>query len=336
MTSVAIVVLNWNGFRDTEKCIDSLMLQTHKDFSIIIIDNGSIDESLEKLKQLEETHDKVTVIANRTNKGFAGGVNTGIRYALEKDFDSVALFNNDAIADKDWLLNLDKEMGRDGALVVTGLLLNMGGEKIDSTSEQYSVWGMPFPRSRGISTTHSPASGFVFGATGGASLYKTTLFKEIGLFDESFFAYYEDVDVSFRTQLAGHKVYFTNQAIAYHKQGATSKKIPGFTVYQTFKNIPLLYTKNVPAGLLFPIGIRLVLLYVLIFGNAIKNGTGIYAVKGWLASIGYFWTSAIWLRGSIQRRRKVPTSYINSIIVHDLPPEQTGLRRFRQFFTGKA
>ncbi|HEY8992733.1 MAG TPA: hypothetical protein VIM37_02675, partial [Candidatus Microsaccharimonas sp.] len=200
----------------------------------------------------------------------------------------------------------------------------------------YSTWGMPFPRNRGNEADEAPASGYVFSGSGGASLYKTALFKEIGLFDESFFAYYEDVDVSFRTQLAGHKVYFTNKAIAYHKQGATSKKIPGFTIYQTFKNIPLLYTKDVPAGLLLPIGIRLFLLYVLIFGNAIKNGSGAYALKGWLASIGYFWTSAIWLRRTIQKRRKVSTSYISSIIVHDLPPEQTGLRRFRQFFTGKA
>ena len=121
---------------------------------------------------------------------------------------------------------------------------------------------MPFPRNRGERTISSPESDFVCGATGGASLYKTSLFKEIGLFDESFFAYYEDVDISFRAQLAGHKVYFTNKAIAYHKQGATSSKIPGFTVYQTFKNIPLLYTKNVPSGLLLPIGVRLLLLYV--------------------------------------------------------------------------
>ena len=336
MPSVAIVVLNWNGFEDTEKCINSLLFQTHNDFSIVVVDNGSIDESLVKLKRLEMTYDKLTVIANRTNKGFAGGVNTGIKYALEKGFDSVALFNNDAIADKDWLLNLDKEMGRDDVSVVTGLLLSRDGKKIDSTSEQYSVWGMPFPRSRGISTAHAPASGFVFGATGGATLYDSGLFKEIGLFDESFFAYYEDVDISFRTQLAGHKVYFTNQAIAYHKQGATSSKIPGFTVYQTFKNIPLLYAKNVPVGLLLPIGARLLLLYVLFFGNAVKNGVGIPALKGWFASVRYFWTRSIWLRSTIQRNKKVSTSYINSIIFHDLSPVQTRMRKFRKLFTGKT
>lgn len=334
MTSVLIIILNWNGIQDTEKCLASLIHQTYKHFHILVIDNGSVDDSLPRLRQIEKRNDNISLAINKHNKGFAGGVNTGITYALNKGFDNVALFNNDAIADKEWLAELVK--ASDKATIITGLLVTSTGHKIDSTAEVYTSWGMPFPKNRGTEVTNSPESGFVFGATGGASLYKTALFKEIGLFDESFFAYYEDVDVSFRAQLAGHKIYYTSKAIAYHKQGATSKKIPGFTVYQTFKNIPLLYTKNVPAGLLFPIGVRLFLLYVLIFGNAVKNGAGIPALKGWLASIGYFWTRAIWLRSSIQRNKKVPTSYIKSIIVHDLPPEQTGLRKFRKVFTGKA
>ena len=336
MTRVLIVVLNWNGIKDTEKCLDSLLKQDYKHFNILVVDNGSIDGSLERLRQIEKKNDNISLAVNKTNKGFAGGVNVGIKYALKKEYDAVALFNNDAEADENWLSELVKGLNQKGTSISTGLLLHEDGKTIDSSGDYYSSWGMPFPRNRGNKTDEAAESGYVFSGSGGASLYRTGLFKEIGLFDESFFAYYEDVDVSFRTQLAGHKIYYTSKAIAYHKQGATSKKIPGFTVYQTFKNIPLLYTKNVPAGLLFPIGVRLFLLYVLIFGNAVKNGAGIPALKGWLASIGYFWTRAIWLRSSIQRYKKVPTSYINSIIVHDLPPEQTGLRKFRKVFTGKA
>lgn len=335
MTSVLIVVLNWNGIKDTEKCLDSLLNQSYGDFKILVVDNGSVDDSLERLRKIEKKNDTVSLVVNKHNMGFAGGVNTGIKFALEHNFDAVALFNNDAEADKDWLLELVKGLKNKNASAATGLLLHEDGQTIDSTGDYYSTWGMPFPRNRGDAKNLAPESGFVFSGSGGATLYKTSLFKEIGLFDESFFAYYEDVDVSFRAQLAGHKVYFTNKAIAYHKQGATSSKIPGFTVYQTFKNIPLLYTKNVPAGLLIPIGLRLWLLYVLIFGNAVKNGAGIPALKGWLASIGYFWTKSLWLRFAIQSKKKVPTSYINSIILHDLPPEQTGVRRFRKIVTGK-
>jgi GT2 family glycosyltransferase len=333
---VAVIILNFNGIRDTVACLDSMSDQSYKDYDVIVVDNGSSDNSRTVLDRYKEKHSKVSeVLYNVANLGFAGGVNTGIRRALELKYEYVALFNNDATADKKWLESLVQSSIKQKASIVTGLLLRENKETIDSTGEIYSLWGIPFSHLRDQAVALSPKSGYVFGATGGASLYKTSLFKDIGLFDESFFAYYEDVDISFRAQLAGHKVYFTDKAIAYHKQGATSKKIPGLTVYQTFKNIPLLFTKNVPAGLLLPIGIRLLLLYVLIFGNAVKNGSGKYALKGWLASIWYFWTRAIWQRIRIQARRKVSTNYIKSIIWHDIPPNQTGMRKFRQFFTGK-
>jgi GT2 family glycosyltransferase len=335
MTNVLVTILNWNGSTDTLNCIKSLKKQSYQDFKILLIDNGSRLVEYKKLSKLIDIPN-ITLVRKEKNLGFAGGVNVGIRHAIENKYEYVALFNNDAVADKDWLKNLvagfkDKE----SPSVVTGLLLHEDGKTIDSTGDYYSIWGMPFPRSRNDKTATAPDSGYVFSATGGATLYKTSLFKEIGLFDESFFAYYEDVDISFRAQLAGHKIYYTKDAVAYHKQGATSKKIPGFTVYQTFKNLPLLYIKDVPTGLLIPIGIRLFVLYCLFFGNSIKNGSGVYALKGWLASIWYFWTKALWDRFYIQSHKTVPTSYIKSLLWYDLPPDQTGMRKLRKKLTGK-
>lgn len=328
MTRVAIVVLNWNGFDDTKKCVDSLLSQNYSDLSVVVVENGSADGSTEKLRSLfkEQQYSRVIVLYNNKNLGFAGGVNTGINYALEEGFDAIALFNNDAIADKNWLSSLVSELS-DQKPIVTGLLLRKDGETIDSTGDFYSSWGMPFPRGRNKPVHEAPSSGFVFGATGGATLYKASIFKEIGLFDETFFAYYEDVDLSFRAQLAGHKVFYTDKAVAYHSQGATSSKIPGFTVYQTFKNIPLLFWKNVPRGLLFRIGHRLILLYTLIFLNSIKNGTGWYATKGVFASIWYFWTKALWRRLKIQSKKTVTNKYIWSTIYKGIPPEQTGMKK---------
>ncbi|MFZ1301780.1 MAG: glycosyltransferase family 2 protein [Candidatus Microsaccharimonas sp.] len=335
MPSTLIVVLNWNGSDDTIDCIESLSCQTFKDFQVLVVDNGSKQADYEQLLPLKKQK-FVTLIRNEKNLGFAGGVNTGISYAINNNYKFVALFNNDAVADKDWLKNLHKGFEvNDSISAVTGLLLHQDGKTIDSTGDYYSIWGMPFPRSRNDKTATAPDSGYVFSATGGATLYKTNLFKQIGLFDASFFAYYEDVDVSFRTQLTGHTIYYTNTALAYHKQGATSGKIPGFTVYQTFKNIPLLYIKDVPTSLLIPIGLRLFVLYCLIFGNAIKNGVGKYALKGWLASIWYFWTKALWDRFSIQAHKTVPTKYIKSLIYPDLPPDQTGMRKLRQRLINK-
>ncbi|MFZ1250259.1 MAG: glycosyltransferase family 2 protein [Candidatus Microsaccharimonas sp.] len=332
MTSVLVVVLNWNGIEDTKECLDSLFQQTYKDFQVAVVDNGSVDDSLAQLKPFEKAHSNLVVLKNSKNLGFDGGVNTGIKYAIKNGFDAVALFNNDAIANEDWLKKLVPHLKGDIG-IVTGLLLHRDGKTIDTTGDFYTTWGVPSPRYRGSSSDTIPESGYVFGASGGASLYSITMLKTIGLFDETFFAYYEDVDISFRAQLAGFKVFYTKDAIAYHKQGATSSKIPGFTVYQTFKNLPLLFWKNVPLELLVPIGARFLLVYTLIFGNAVKNRSGWPALKGWLASIWYFWVSALWLRFAIQRNKKVSSAYIDSILYHDIPPEQTGMRKFRQFFT---
>ena len=332
MTSILIVVLNWNGINDTEKCVASLIDQDYTDYKILIVDNGSRDDSVARIEKLvAKNPDRIVTIANEKNLGFAGGVNTGIKYALTHNFDAVALFNNDATADPRWLSSLEKKLTGETS-IATGLLLHADGKTIDSTGDFYSSWGIGFPRNRDQPVSAAPDSGYVFSASGGASLYKTALFEEIGLFDEKFFAYYEDTDISFRAQLAGHKICYTKDAIAYHEQGATSKKIPGFTVYQTFKNLPLLFWKNVPTKLLPKVGLRFILLYTLIFGNSIKNGVGLPALKGLLASIWYFWTSALWDRFDIQQRKKVSADYIWSILYHDLPPEQTGMRKFRDIF----
>lgn len=332
MTSVLIVVLNWNGIDDTEACVESLLTQTYENYKILIVDNASIDNSSERLKKLAAAHqEKISVLWNSKNLGFAGGVNTGIKYAIKHGFEAVALFNNDAIADTNWLKNLEKNLSNDVS-VVTGLLLHADGKTIDSTGDFYSSWGIGFPRNRNTKASEAPESGFVFSASGGASLYKTALFKEIGLFDDKFFAYYEDTDISFRAQLAGHAIYYEKSAVAYHKQGATSSKIPGFTVYQTFKNLPLLFWKNIPTALLIKVGSRFLLLYVLIFANAVKKGSGWPAFKGVLASIWHFWTTALWKRIKIQRNKKVSARHIWSLLYHDLPPEQTGMRKFRDRF----
>ena len=90
------------------------------------------------------------------------------------------------------------------------------------------MWGLAFPRDRDQPAEPVRQSGEVFAASGGASLFRTALFADIGLFDEEFFAYFEDVDLSFRARLAGHRVRYCADAVAYHDQGATSRTMSGF------------------------------------------------------------------------------------------------------------
>lgn len=335
MNSACIIVLNWNGIDDTIKSVDSLLLQTYDNFHILVIDNGSSDNSKDTLERYQKKHsDKVEAIYNPKNFGFAGGVNTGIEWALNSDYEYIALFNSDAVADKDWLKQLvtaikPKEVG-----ISTGLLLHADGKTIDTTGDWYSIWGLAYPRNRGKKASTAQKGGDVFGATGGASLYKTALFRDIGLFDEDFFLYYEDVDVSFRAQLAGWKVVYTPKAIGYHKQGAASNKVPGLALRHTFKNLPLLFIKNVPTKLLLPIGIRFYFAYFLIFWNAVAHGSGIPALRGALAGF-FLGFKKLPERWDIQRHKRVTTAYLKSILWNDLPPDQTGLRKLRKFFSGK-
>ena len=335
MNRVAIVVLNWNGADDTLQCVDSLLKQDYRKFHIVVIDNGSADDSPERLEDYRTKHaEEVTVLYNMRNEGFAGGVNTGIRWVMNNNFDAIALFNNDATADPAWLSKLVAVFDNASVGIATGLLLREGGATIDTTGEQYSKWGLPFPRSRNDRTELAPIDGVTFGATGGASLYRVDLFADIGLFDEDFFAYYEDLDVSFRAQLAGWEVAYTSEAVAYHKQGATSAKIPGFTTYQAFKNLPLLITKNVPLGLLPSVGVRFLLAYTLMFWKAVFHGKGRYALKGLLVHFMYIPKKLV-ERRHIQSHKKVSTDYIRSLLWNDLPPEQAGLRKLRRLFIGK-
>lgn len=316
--TVLFVILNFNGWEETLTCIDAVLQQTYKDFHILLIDNGSHNESLKKLAKFENNA-KITFVKQPKNLGFAGGVNVGINHAIDNDYEYVSLLNNDAIITKEWLSVLVSTLEKVGASSVTGLLLSGDGKKIESTGDSYSKWGLPFPRQRDEPVSKADDSGFVFGGTAGASVYKTSLFKDIGLFDEKFFAYFEDTDISFRAQLAGHTAYYEKTAIAYHDHGTTSSKMPGFTVYQTFKNLPVFFWKDVPPAMLFSIGIRFFACYGLMYVRAILRGQFFIATKGVLRSFGLL-PHALAQRWLIQRKRQVSLAYLNSVIYPDLPP----------------
>lgn len=325
MRKIVVVVPNWNGADSLASCLDSLQAQSLK-AHIIVVDNGSTDGSLELL----ERYSGVEVIKHDVNKGYAGGVNPGFRRAIELKAAYAAPFNNDAVADKDWLKTLaaylDKQP-RAGAAAPK--VLTADGKRLDSTGDLYTVWGLPYPRGRGETDTDKyDAQTDIFGASGAASLYRVAMLKEIGLLDEDFFAYYEDVDLSFRAQLAGWRVAFVPQSVVYHQIGGTSGKLKGFAAYQTLKNQPLLLYKNVPRQYLWRVGWRFTLAHTLFFLRAVSRGQGWPALKGDLKGT-YLLFKKSAERRRIQRGRHVSDEYIWGIMAHDLPPNARALRRLR-------
>ena len=334
MNRLAIIVLNWNGSDDAIECIESLTEQALKP-TIIIVDNNSSDNSVSVFEKYISIHkrEEITLIKNPRNLGFAGGINTGLVYARKQGFEYIGVLNPDAIADKKWCQALVDELSSQPKCgIATGILQRRNGKTLDTTGDFYTTWGLPGPRNRDEPIENAPDKpGEVFGATGGGAIYRAAMFDDIDMFDEDFFMYYEDVDLSFRAQLAGWKVRFTPKAIAYHKVGASSKKVPGLAVYNTFKNLPLVFIKNVPGRLFWYIGLRFFLTYWLIFASAVRHGNGWPALKGMLSSI-IRKPAAYKKRLTIQKNRKVSIDYIHSI-VHDGPlPNQTGLLKFKRFF----
>jgi GT2 family glycosyltransferase len=328
MSKIAVVIPNWNGADSLANCLNSLVSQSVK-LTIVVVDNGSSDESIEIVNKYKD----IVLIKHSVNKGFAGGVNPGFRYAIENSFDYVASFNNDAVADKNWLSELEKTLSNDQSIgIATCKLFNSDGSHLDSTGDYYTNWGLPYPRGRGETDIDKyDDQTDIFAASGGASLYRVEMIKAVGLFDEDFFAYYEDVDLSFRAQLAGWKVTYSPKAIAYHQISATSSKIKGFATYQTMKNLPLLLAKNMPRKYIYRVGWRFTLSHFLFFLRAISRGQVSAAVKG-----DYDGTRLLFgsfkKRRVIQRSRKVSNEYIWSIIVHDLPPNAKSLRTMRSYW----
>lgn len=327
---VIVVVPNWNGRSGLKPCLDSLLAQSQK-AHIKVVDNGSTDGSVEFI---EEHYPDIEIIRHDTNKGYAGGVNPGFRRAIETGSDYVAPFNNDAVADKDWLKNLSHYLDTNqGVGIATCKLMSSDGKYLDSTGDYYTSWGIPYPRGRGEPADdrydHTTA---VFGASGGASLYRVSMLMEIGLLDEDFFAYYEDVDLSWRAQLAGWKVAYVPASIAYHEISTTGKKIKGFFTYQTIKNYPFLLWKNVPFGLLPVILPRFYIAYLAFLAKAVATpGRRWPAFKGIVVSLCLLPKKLV-QRYKIQSKRKVDTDYIRSIITWDLPPNAYKLRSLRSFW----
>lgn len=322
-----VVVPNWNGEAWLRECLDSLLAQSVP-LTLVVVDNGSTDSSRDILDSYSE---KIVTIYRDQNYGFTGGVNPGIEYAIEHDHEAVALFNNDATADHDWLKCLQTELKGDTG-IVTCSLQTFDREMIDSTGESMTTWGLPYPRGRHTPVADSPQEPeFVFGASGGASLYSVPMLREIGTFDDDFFAYYEDIDISFRAQLAGWKVMLAPRAVAYHRIGQTSGKIKGFTTYQTLKNLPMVMRKNVPRGLRHIVYPRFALAYAMFYLSAVSRGDIAPATRGVFAYLKLLPKKGR-ERKTIQSGKKVSNEYILGIMTHDLPENSHKLRKLRAYW----
>ena len=311
--TISVVIPNWNGEGVILDCLKSIANQNLKPTEIIVVDNGSVDNSIELIKN---NYPGVVIIRNKKNLGFAEGVNIGIRAAKAK---YVFLFNNDAECEKDCLSELIKTATKEKSDITQAVILTANGKLIDSVGDEYSTWGLPYPGMRNQPATKLPnADQAIFSASGGASLYKMSLFDEVGYFDSSFFAYYEDVDISMRAQLMGKTIYLSSKAIVHHKMNYTADKIPGFGREMAIKNSIYLFWKNLPFPLILKVLPRSLYSNIRMTGAALTKGYSLAAIKAQLTALVNF-PSIIIKRRHIQSTKKISSAQFEHLLSKQNP-----------------
>ncbi|MEJ2748909.1 MAG: glycosyltransferase family 2 protein, partial [Anaerolineae bacterium] len=229
--TVAVVIANWNGRSWLQQCLPTLAAQTFKDFSIIVVDNGSTDGST---TWLAENWPEVKLLPQKKNLGFATANNIGIR-ATKSPF--VVLLNNDTLVDPGWLEALLTAVSEPDVGMAASCIVRWNQpDQLDSAGIVVDKAGIAWNRGWGQPATLASKPCFVFGPSAAAALYRRDMLDDIGLFDEDYFAYYEDVDLAWRAQRAGWHCRYTPDARVRHWHSATALKTPNYKNFLNGRN----------------------------------------------------------------------------------------------------
>ncbi len=217
-SEVGIVLLNWNGWRDTCACLESLQ-RLRSDFEVVVVDNASTDDSRTRIR---EAYPEVVVLETSRNLGFAGGCNTGIRHVLERRSDFVWLLNNDTSVDEDALRSLVDKAKANENLGAIGSAIYFGDRRAD-----LQAWGGGYINFWLGHSRHFlrpvPDEAIEF-ITGASMLVRREAIDDIGLLDERFFMYWEDADYCFRLRAAGWSLGVAGDSRIWHKGSASVGK----------------------------------------------------------------------------------------------------------------
>ena len=227
----------------TANCIESVIKCNYPNYEIILVDNES---DISKVS-IFMSRENIKTILNPKNEGFSKANNQGIEYALKNNFDYILLLNNDTVINNNLIDVLIKTIQVKKVYAVQPLILNHDGRKIWNGGGKINYFIGTFSSSKKAYDSFKLIEWF----TGCCCLFDSKLFKDIGKFDERFFAYYEDVDLSLRIKQSGYKIGFTSQTDLIHLESASSKletsnegSLNPFVHYLNIKNHILILRKH--------------------------------------------------------------------------------------------
>jgi GT2 family glycosyltransferase len=308
----SIIIVNTNELHHLKKCLPTLFQQKYNNYEVLIIDNASTDGSLDFVRK---EFPSVKVVENGCNLGYAGANNAGFRNATG---DYIAVLNPDTRVEPDWLHHLVFVLALDprAGLATPKILMMDDPSRINTCGNQITYTGLTFCRGLDQSADNFSEPEIVSAVSGAAFVIKRSVLEEIGGFDESFFIYYEDTDLSLRAWLAGYTCIYVPTSVIYHKYAF--KFHPRKCFYQE-RNRYYSLLKTLRWKTLFTLIPNLILAEFIAWGFALLNGPG--HLKGKFNS--YIWlfsnfNQIVEARRKTQKLRKVDDRIILSKFKHQI------------------
>ena len=250
--SVAVVILNWNGRKFLEQFLPSVTASTYANVQIIVADNASTDDSIEFLELM---YPKIGVIRNTANLGFAKGYNTAL---LLVKADYYVLLNSDVEVTPGWIEPIIDLMESDDKIAACQPKLLAWSDRqqfeyAGASGGWLDRFGYPFMRGRVFDICETDNGQYnnvqqCFWASGAALFVRADAYHETGGLDEFFFAHQEEIDLCWRLQLAGYKIFVEPASIVYHVGGGTLARENPRKTYLNFRNNLIMIAKNLPLG----------------------------------------------------------------------------------------
>ena len=310
MARVSLIIPNWNTRRWLPGCLDGLRAQSYRDFQVILVDNGSTDDSI---AFIEQNYPEIKVLSFAENRGFAAAVNVGIEASRSE---LVALLNVDTVPHPEWLASLVAAMDQCPAEIgslASKMLSLRNPQVLDDAGNTLSWYGSAYKRGQREPADRYNQPEEIFSACAGAALYRRTFFEDAGKFDESFISYLEDVDLGLRGQLLGWRCRYVPAALVLHQWSGAGIPRPRYVFLSTRNRLALL-VKNIPWPLLLKHS------YTLLFGQFyffLAYKKPLYS----LAGIGAFILALPHLlrqRRMIQKRRVVSLEVLDRLLLPEL------------------